>query len=139
MGWVYLANNKTGKQLPAIGYNTQEERDLLDLPEDTVEIPHVPTTGLDLADLVNKVWIPYEPPYYEKRKEAYDKELGDPGQQFDAILKALLVVVPALVDGRKLTPEEAKFLIPDPSAGEGTPAEWAGRWLAIKERFPKQP
>ena len=108
-------------------------------PEGAVRVPDGPQHGLDTYDLVNKVWIPYEPPYYEKRKEAYDKELGDPGQQFDAILKALLVVVPALVDGRKLTPEEAKFLIPDPSAGEGTPAEWAGRWLAIKERFPKQP
>jgi hypothetical protein len=128
--WRYFAD-KDGNQLPAVGKGTE-------IPKDAIEIPHAPTTGLDKADLENKVWIPYEPPYFEKRKEAYDKELGDPGQQLDTLLKALLVVVPALVEGRKLTEEEAKYLTPDPLAAEGTPAGWAGRWLAIKERFPKE-
>lgn len=130
-GWRYFAD-KNGNQLPAIA-----EGDLVPY-KDAIEIPSVPTTGLDKADLEKKVWIPYDPPATEKRKEAYDAELGTPEDQLDTLLKALIVVVPALVEGRKLTPEEAKFLIPDPLAEKNTPAGWAGRWLAIKQRFPKE-
>lgn len=128
--WKYYADAQ-GNQLPAVGPNTSP-------PQGAIEIPSVPTTGLDKADLINKVWIPYDPPVEEKRKAAYDAELGSVGDQFDAIYKGMIIVVPAMAKAGFLTPEEIEALTPNKDAPKGTPALWLGKIKDIKERIPKK-
>ena len=79
-----------------------------------------------------------EPTKEELRKTAYQKELGDIGNQFDAIYKGVKILVPALVKAGLLAPEEIQALTPDKNADPDTPAGWLGKIEDIKERFPKE-
>lgn len=127
--WRYFCD-ASGNQLPAIGPDTL-------IPVGAIEIPSVPTTGLDKADLVNKVWIPYEPPLEEQKKAAYQNDLGGLPNQIDAVYKGLLILIPAFAKAGLLTPEEVEILTPNKDARPDTPAGWLGKVKDIKERFPK--
>lgn len=105
------------------------------IPKTAIEAEGVPKDGRDSYDLVRRQWKDYEPGYVEKRLIEYQQiELGD---QLDAIAKGLDIVIPALIEGRKLTAEEAALLTPDKTKPVDTPAGWRGKVKEIKERNPK--
>lgn len=106
-----------------------------EIPRDAIQANGQPSNSKDLYDLQKKQWVPYEPSYVEKRLVEYQQiELGD---QLDAIAKGLDIVIPALIEGRKLTAEEAALLTPDKTKPADTPAGWRGKVKEIKERNPK--
>ena len=78
------------------------------------------------------------PPVEEIRKAEYEKQLGDVGNQFDAIFKGLLIIVPALIESKAISQEVAALLTPDPNAPVDTPAGWMGRVQKIKQDNPKE-
>lgn len=105
------------------------------IPNNAVAVDGHPKDGRDSYDLVRRQWKDYEPGYVEKRLIEYQQiELGD---QLDAIAKGLDIVIPALIEGRKLTAEEAALLTPDKTKPVDTPAGWRGKVKEIKERNPK--
>lgn len=79
---------------------------------------------------------PRQPGYKELREQEY-RALGL-GNQLDAVYKGMDVIIPALVEGRALTPQEAALLLPDKTQPVDTPAGWLGKVKDIKERFPKK-
>jgi len=108
--------------------------DGVDPPADAIEINVPPEDGRD--KYVGGRWESGLS-VTEKRKRVYDLELGDAGEQFDAIYKGMLYLVPKLVKAGTLTAAEAKELSPDKNQPRDTPAGWLGRVKDIKERFPK--
>jgi hypothetical protein len=105
---------------------------------DASEIAEPPKDYRDVWSFALGRWIPYDPPVTEKRKQAYEAELGGVGDQFDAIYKGLLVLVPALVKSGAIPPEVAAALLPDASAPVDTPPGWLGKLAEIKARYPKE-
>lgn len=105
---------------------------------DAIEVKKAPKHALDKWSFSLKKWIPYEPPAEEKRKAAYTNELGNPGDQFDAIFKAVSILVPELVKRGAISPEIAAALLPDPNAPVDTPPGWLGKLSEIKARYPKE-
>lgn len=103
-----------------------------------IEVPVPPVHALDKWSFSEKKWIPYEPPAEEKRKVAYTNELGNPGDQFDAIFKAVQILIPALVKSGAISPEIAAQFAPNPDAPIDTPPGWIGKVSEIKNRFPKE-
>ena len=103
-----------------------------------IEVKKAPKHALDKWSFSQKKWIPYEPPAEEKRKVAYTNELGNPGDQFDAIFKAVSILVPELVKRGAISPEIAAALLPDPNAPVDTPPGWLGKLSEIKARYPKE-
>lgn len=103
-----------------------------------IEVPVPPVHALDKWSFSEKKWIPYEPTAEEKRKVAYTNELGNPGDQFDAIFKAVSILVPELVKRGAISPEIAAALLPDPNAPVDTPPGWLGKLSEIKARYPKE-
>lgn len=103
-----------------------------------IEVPVPPHHALDKWSFSQKKWLPWEPPTEEKRKVAYTNELGNPGDQFDAIYKAVSILVPELVKRGAISPEIAAALLPDPTAPVDTPPGWLGKLSEIKARYPKE-
>lgn len=127
MGTKYFVDPKTGVYLG--GFNGALP------PDGAQEVDGPPMDGRDVYDFSASDWIPYEPSYTEKRLVEYQQiSLGD---QLDAIYKGLDIVIPALIEGRKLTAEEAALLEPDKTQPVDTPAGWRGKVKDIKERNPK--
>ena len=130
---LVLVYTDTGKLAGVYDDKTPLEK----LPQNTIAVPSQPDNGLDTYDFKAQLWIPYEAPYDVKRKKEYTTELGTPEDQFDAIYKGLEIIIPALVEGRALTAEEASLLVPDKTKPADTPAGWRGKVKEIKERNPK--
>lgn len=107
-------------------------------PAGSFEVPQPPDHGFDSWSFVNKRWVPWERPAEKKRLEAYEKELGSIGDQFDAIYKAVQILIPALVKSGAISPEIAAQFTPNPDAPIDTPPGWIGKVSEIKNRFPKE-
>lgn len=102
------------------------------------EVATPPVHFKDVWSFALNQWMPYEPPAGELRKVAYESELGNPGDQFDAIFKAVSILVPELVKRGAISPEIAAALLPDPNAPVDTPPGWLGKLSEIKARYPKE-
>lgn len=109
-----------------------------ELPAGSFEVPQPPDHGFDSWSFVNKRWVPWERPAEVKRLDAYQSELGSAGDQFDAIFKAVSILIPELVKRGAISPEVAAALLPDPNAPVDTPPGWLGKVSEIKARFPKE-
>lgn len=120
---VYLGSYCGDGELPFVG---------------AVEVPSAPAHYKDTWSFATQRWKPYDPPAGEKRKKAYESELGGIGDQFDAIYKGLSVLIPALVKSGAIPPEVAAALLPDASAPVDTPPGWLGKLAEIKARYPKE-
>lgn len=107
-------------------------------PPDAVIEVSPPNHSKDTWSFVEKRWIPYEPPVEQKRRTAYDTELGGVEDQLDALFKGLTVLLPAIQRAGILTPEEVSSLTPDAEKPADTPAGWLGKIAAIKQRIKKE-
>lgn len=108
------------------------------VPKNAAQEVMPPKHGKDTWSFVEKRWIPYEPPAQDKRRVAFEQELGPVGDQLDALYKGLAVVIPALVRSNVLTQEEASKLLPDPEKPADEPGGWLAKISEIKARYPKE-
>ncbi|MBX9937663.1 MAG: hypothetical protein K2Y32_00335 [Candidatus Obscuribacterales bacterium] len=106
-------------------------------PEAVIEV-QPPNHCKDTWSFIEKRWIPFEPPVEQKRRTAYEAELGSLEDQLDALFKGLSVLLPAIQRADILTPEELSALTPDAEKPADTPAGWLGKIAGIKQRIKKE-
>ena len=118
-------------RLPVVTVKTVNDATLPNQLLVVLEETATPQEIVAAENIRRKFSVPYQ---IARREEFKELKIED---QLDALYKGLDIVIPALIEGRKLTAEEAALLTPDKTKPVDTPAGWRGKVKDIKERNPK--